>query len=360
MEFGNAAFVDEEYETAISHYSKAIAANPEDADAFSKRAAAHLRLKRYTEAVSDATLSVKLLATPKAFQRKGQASFALGEYEAARAAFAKALELSGDGRELKRWMRKCDAEIALEKAPPTPVPLAPAPPSTTANPAAPAPSAAPAAPAPTSDPSKIRHEWYQTQSEVVVSVLARNVSPEKVQVDFHEAEVDVSIKLESGAEYIHTFSLFHKIVPEQSKYSVGASKIELKLKKHTMGKWETLEGSGDAEVIAGALNAEPAVADEALKPASKKVYSGSSKDWDAVESKLKKEEEDEKPEGEEALNKLFRDIYGRSDETTRRAMNKSFQTSGGTVLSTNWKEVAEKDYEKDRSAPDGQEWKKWG
>ena len=50
MEFGNAAFVEEEYETAISHYSKAIAANPEDADAFSKRAAAHLRLKRYTEA----------------------------------------------------------------------------------------------------------------------------------------------------------------------------------------------------------------------------------------------------------------------------------------------------------------------
>ena len=37
---------------------------------------------------------------------------------------------------------------------------------------------------------------------------------------------------------------------------------------------------------------------------------------------------------------------------------KSYQTSGGTVLSTNWGEVADKDYEgKDRpSAPDGQEW----
>ena len=34
--------------------------------------------------------------------------------------------------------------------------------------------------------------------------------------------------------------------------------------------------------------------------------------------------------------------------------------SGGTVLSTNWSEVKEKDYEKERSAPDGQEWKKWG
>lgn len=37
---------------------------------------------------------------------------------------------------------------------------------------------------------------------------------------------------------------------------------------------------------------------------------------------------------------------------------KSYQTSGGTVLSTNWDEVKAKDYEgEDRpSAPDGQEW----
>jgi len=41
-------------------------------------------------------------------------------------------------------------------------------------------------------------------------------------------------------------------------------------------------------------------------------------------------------------------------------MIKSFQTSGGTSLSTNWSEVENKDFEKDLEAPKGQEVRKWG
>ena len=39
------------------------------------------------------------------------------------------------------------------------------------------------------------------------------------------------------------------------------------------------------------------------------------------------------------MNRMFKGIYENADEDTRRAMNKSFQESNGTVLSTSWKDI---------------------
>lgn len=75
MEFkheGNALFVEEAYAEAIGAYSKAVEALPRDADAFSKRAAAYLKLNKLQEAVADADRAIAIDARlPMAFMRKG-------------------------------------------------------------------------------------------------------------------------------------------------------------------------------------------------------------------------------------------------------------------------------------------------
>lgn len=64
-----------------------------------------------------------------------------------------------------------------------------------------------------------------------------------------------------------------------------------------------------------------------------------SKDWNKLTREL---DEDTKPEGEQALNSLFQQIYKDADPDTQRAMMKSFVESNGTCLSTNWSEIGNK------------------
>ncbi|CAN0129168.1 unnamed protein product [Ectocarpus fasciculatus] len=135
--------------------------------------------------------------------------------------------------------------------------------------------------------------------------------------------------------------------------------------KKTPADWPELEGAATpAARPAAAVTAADASSTSGAAPVEQpptkvaRPYS-STKDWDVVEKEVQKELEAEKPGGEQALNDLFKSIYGKADEDTRRAMVKSFQTSGGTVLSTNWDEVGKADYEKERQAPKGMEWKTW-
>lgn len=113
--------------------------------------------------------------------------------------------------------------------------------------------------------------------------------------------------------------------------------------------------------VNGTASASPAASTVTSKKGGRRPQ-----DWDKLAQEVEKEESEEKLEGDAALNKLFKQIYGNgrrrwrkkierltwsppahhpsvplaADEDTRRAMMKSFSESNGTVLSTNWSEVS--------------------
>ncbi|CRL26428.1 SGS [Penicillium camemberti] len=202
-------------------------------------------------------------------------------------------------------------------------------------------------------PEKVRHEWYQSQDSVVVTLYVKGISNDSVAVDLKEAFVSLQFPLPSGSEYNFTLDpLYAAINPAESKVSVKGTKIEITLRKKTAGqKWNDLEGSATNTTE---ITSRPA-AQNAPAPASPSYPTSSrhgTKDWDKVASSLTEKKPTEKSGGDEnaadasddeggdAVDGFFKKLYASADPETRRAMIKSYTESQGTSLSTNWSEVA--------------------
>lgn len=247
---------------------------------------------------------------------------------------------------------------AISSTEQAPASLAAAAPSSTTSAASS--TTAPPAAAAQAGPLRKRYEWYQTPTHIVITVLAKEAKDAGARFDVTEHNVSASIPLASGSEFALDIDLFDGVVPREVSTVFRPTKVEIKLTKGESAKynWPALEASASAPPpaavkakVAGAAvpssgSAAPAPARVAA-PASSAVAAASGgsaapagaaapattstakpkRDWAAIERQLAADEAAEKPEGEEALQKLFRQIYGNADEDTRRAMVKSFVRS---------------------------------
>jgi len=378
----NSLFVDEDFEAALKKFNEAIELDSSNADYYIKRSFCHWKLENFTGAMNDAKKALTLEPNnAKAHYRKGRAAFSLEEYESAKDAFKKSNELSPSS-DCKTWIRKCEAELADEEnddmdqessddmdiiKPSTqsgPPPLEPdvdnepkkektptLTPSNTSSTTTSTPSTAPIT-TPSSNQStipNIRHEWFQTATHVTITVFIKGAKKEQVSINFGKKTLEVSIKLPTQSEYVLDLDLADEIVPEESKYEILSTKIEIKLKKSSSSKWLSLEDTGD-KVQSWTAPSETKSAKVEYPTSSKH----GPKNWDKLADT---ELGEDKLEGDAALNKVFQDIYKGASDDQRRAMMKSFQESGGTVLSTNWSEVGS-GYVKG-SPPKGMEMKEW-
>ncbi|GLI74908.1 cochaperone protein [Penicillium ochrochloron] len=212
---------------------------------------------------------------------------------------------------------------------------------------------------------KVRHEWYQSQDSVVVTLYVKGIPKDKVETELKDDSVSLQFPLPSGSGYDFTLDpLYAPIDPSTSKVSVMSTKIELTLQKKTSGqKWGSLEGSPSTTKIADRPVAPPAPA--SAGPAYPTSSRHGAKDWDKLASSLTAKESKEASKntendedgnvsdaeslgseyGGDAVDGFFKKLYAGADPDTRRAMMKSYIESQGTSLSTNWSEVGSKKME---------------
>ncbi|EMP34357.1 Suppressor of G2 allele of SKP1 like protein [Chelonia mydas] len=212
----------------------ALEQKPDDAEYYCQRAYAHILLQNYWDAVADAKKSLELNpSNATAFLRKG-----ISEYHSKN--YASALESFKEGQKLDTvltqkgvvgWSQgycRWDCGIAtLTSALLLVVALSSELGICRAAAAGWEPSSEGRAAASSNAEKDHRlkwYDWYQTESQVIVTLMIKNAQKDDISVQFSEKELNALVRLPSGEDYNLKLVLLHSIVPEQSTFKVLSTK----------------------------------------------------------------------------------------------------------------------------------------
>ena len=410
---GAAALRSGDIAAAVSHYNKAIAANKRAVNYYIKRSTAYTRLSPadHNAALQDAEIALVLAKNrqkreliAEAQQRRGISYFHLGKYADAKQCFlwSKAFDLKSNGTAV--WLAKVETKVEEDLAPSVeefPKIDVPALPEKEKHPEGNSTAQDSQATLSEADgvsfeqesngkpkenvdqtiPSKVRHEWFQSDDTIGVSVFVRGVPKNEASVSIEPMSLNISFPMVNGSDFQYTIdTLFADIDPQLSSYKIMSTKVEFSLRKAAPGvKWKSLGGSEvtmaeDTPRESGSLMEHSLVPNiNPGAPAYPTSSKSGPKNWDKLASDLGKKsradskggkaqdngtDEDYESEGVDSADNFFKSLFAGADPDTQRAMKKSFLESNGTALSTNWEEVAKGQVE--THPPDGMEAKKWG
>ncbi|KAI0348599.1 SGS-domain-containing protein [Trametopsis cervina] len=198
-----------------------------------------------------------------------------------------------------------------------------------------------------------RHEFYETDEKLTLSVFDKGADPAEVSVKFQPR----SLIYTHGEKVLSLEPLKGQIDTEKSDYTVGKVKVEVRLVKAVPGRWGGLVGDSPDPLSTFTPTPSTSTSETAPRRIARKNWDGITTEILSSEKPLSSEQ-DPNVGGDSTVNEFFQKIFADADEDTRRAMMKSYQESGGTSLSTNWEEVKKSRMEV--KPPEGSEWKKWG
>jgi suppressor of G2 allele of SKP1 len=88
----------------------------------------------------------------------------------------------------------------------------------------------------------VRHDWYQADDKLVVTVMLKNAVEKNYKCEINEDSL-----LLTAENYELSLQLLNPIVPEKSSHKATPHKVEIVLIKRDFGRWTSLERKQEEE-----------------------------------------------------------------------------------------------------------------